>query len=121
MADNTRAENFLAERDDDKGIHIPPGASNCRRHPLLSGKTMKSQWQLTVLQSREISCALDLEHNDAQDILVGVKIEITLLLCPGRAKFHHLRSRRSGRRALNARRWAGGGCHSTVCSQMDRG
>ena len=38
---------------------------------------------LTVLQLGQVRCAIDLEHDDADDIIMGVQVELALLLDTG--------------------------------------
>ena len=64
VANDTGTKDLLAEGHDDEGVHVPASA----RH---------------VLELRQVLCAVDLEHDDADDIIMGVQVELALLLDTG--------------------------------------
>lgn len=68
VPDDTCAEDLFGEGDDDERVHVEAGAGDCGFWVVLSA-LMVFVIRLTILQPRQITRALDLEHDDPDDII----------------------------------------------------
>jgi len=78
MADDACAEDLFGEGDDDEWVHVEAGAGDWKKKRLVYDTSHNGK--RTILQPRQITSALDLKHDDPDDIIRMRSGEVVICL-----------------------------------------